>query len=102
MHAVIRAYVYLAASGMIWLVEGFLFSRYLNLSVWQSIVLAALYLGLLAAAVTLMLRALRRAGARKEGLAAWRALSVAPMLVTIVGSFASLPLILFVVALGKL
>ena len=37
----------------------------------------------------------------EEGVALWRLLSLAPMLVVIVGSFASLPILLLIVALGK-
>jgi hypothetical protein len=99
---VIRAYAYMAASGVIWLAEGFLFSHYLGLAAWQLVLLAVLYLGLFGAAVFYMVRTLRATPPAPDGLSAWRIVSLAPMLVVILGSFASLPLILAVVALGKL
>jgi hypothetical protein len=100
--AMIRAYLYLAASGVIWLVEGFLFSRFLAFVWWQTAILTLIYIGLFGLASAYLLRALRGGRETSEELALWRAVSLAPMFVVIVGSFVSLPLILIVAALGKL
>ena len=96
-----RAYLYLGASGVIWLIEGFLFSYYLRFAGWQVALIAGLYLGLYGTALRYFLRAMR--GYQEQaGMAAWRAVSVAPMVVVVLGSFASLPLVVAVAALGKL
>ena len=98
----VRAYLYLILSGVIWLIEGFLFSYYLGLAIWQSIILLVIYLTLFGAAVRAALQTLRAQPPGPEGVAAWRLLAFAPAVVTILGSFLSLPLILLVVALGRL
>lgn len=98
----IRAYLYLFASGIIWLAEGFLFSRYLFLAPWQTGLLAVIYIALFAVAVNSLLRALRSHPPASPGVQQWRWLALAPVAVVIVGSFLSLPLILLVVALGKI
>lgn len=100
--SMIRAYLYLFAAGVIWLVEGFLFSRYLYLAIWQTAVLAILYVVLFGIAVSILMKSLRQQTRGPEGVPPWRLLAYAPVLVTIVGSFVSLPLILLVVALSKL
>ena len=98
----IRAYFYLGASGVIWMIEGFLFSYYLGFHPWQVAVMAAIYVGLFVIAVRVLLKSLQSPDDVAPGTAAWRAVAVAPMLTVIIGSFASLPLILAVAALGKL
>ncbi|GAC1444791.1 MAG: hypothetical protein NVSMB52_04450 [Chloroflexota bacterium] len=98
----IRAYIYLCVAGIIWMVEGFLFSHFLHFKWWQVILLALVYLGLYGLAVTTFLRSLDSPNDMVPGSTAWRAVSVAPMFVVIVGSFASLPIILLVAAAGKL
>jgi hypothetical protein len=97
----LRAYIYLAAAGVIWLIEGFLFSHYLAFAPWQTALLALIYLGLYAVALHFFLASLRN-HADTGDLSPWRAVSLAPMLVVLLGSFASLPLILLVAILGKL
>jgi hypothetical protein len=97
-----RAYLYLALAGLAWLIEGFLFSHYLNFSWWQSGILGVLYLSLFALATQRLLDALRAPPDTSAHVAAWRVVTLAPMLVVILGSFASLPLIVVVAALGKL
>jgi hypothetical protein len=96
-----RAYLYLAAAGVIWLVEGFLFSHYLGFAPWQTALLAVIYTGLYAVALRSFLKSLR-AYAGKAELAPWRMVSAAPMMVVILGSFVSLPLVLAVAVLGKI
>lgn len=98
----LRAYFYLIASGVIWLVEGFLFSYYLGLVLWQSALLLVIYLALLGVALRATVRTLRDHPETPEGVSPWRLLAFAPAAVAIVGSFISLPLILIVVALGRL
>ena len=97
----LRAYTYLAVAGVIWLTEGFLFSHYLGFAPWQTTLLAVIYIGLYSVALRYFLISLRD-GAGHGDLAPWRAVSLAPMLVVMLGSFISLPLILVVAALGKL
>lgn len=98
----IRAYLYLGAAGIIWLIEGFLFSYYLRFDPWQVAMMATVYVTLYAIAVWYFLRSLREPHERERDLSVWRMVSIAPMVVMVVGSFVSLPLILLVAALGKL
>jgi len=98
----LRAYLYLAAAGVMWLGEAFLFAYYLGMAPWQTALLGCMYASLFAIATHFLLRSMREHDSGQSDLAAWRAVSLAPMLVVIVGSFASLPLILLVLALGKL
>jgi hypothetical protein len=97
----LRAYIYLAAAGVIWLIEGLLFSHYLTFAPWQTGLLALIYLGLYAIALRFFLISLRNQPDNRD-LPPWRVVSLAPMLVVLLGSFISLPLILLVAALGKL
>jgi hypothetical protein len=99
---VIRAGLYLLASGAIWMAEGFLFSYFLRFSAWQVVGMAVMYTGLFVAACVVLLRFARRYGTAQQDLALWRLLSLAPMLVAMVGSFLSLPLLLIIAALGRL
>ena len=48
------------------------------------------------------MRLARRRGAEPQTLSVWRYLSLAPMLVATVGSFASLPILLAIAALGRI
>jgi hypothetical protein len=95
-----RAYLYLAAAGVIWLIEGFLFSYYLGFAAWQVALLAIVYLALYTLALRVFVRSLRNYGGEGE-LSPWRAVSLAPMIVVVVGSFVSIPLVIAVAALGK-
>jgi hypothetical protein len=98
----IRATAYLIASGVIWVIEGFLFSKLLAFSVPQVILTVVLYVTLFAVAAAMLIRSAGEFREGIEGMAHWRLLSLAPMLVAIVGSFVSLPLLLLVAALGKI
>ncbi len=98
----IRATLYLVASGIIWLIEGFLFSYLLRFALWQTAVMAVVYVGLFLLAVRYLLLLNTRRAVSENGLAPWRYLSLAPMVTVIVGSFASLPLLLVILALGHL
>lgn len=98
----IRATVYLAAAGIVWLVEGFLFSYFLRFALWQTVLMAALYGGLFLLAVRSLLVQMQRQPDSESTLAYWRYLSLAPMVVAVIGSFASLPLLLIILALGHL
>ncbi len=97
----IRATLYLLAAGAIWLTEGFLFSRLLSFSPLQVVVLAAMYVVLFCLAVLLLVRFAGRYRPDQSELSPWRYLSLAPMLVVVLGSFVSLPLLLVIALLGK-
>jgi hypothetical protein len=98
----IRAVFYLTASGVVWLAEGFLFSYFLQFHPWQTVLMAALYLGLLGLALQLLWRQIASSDRAEGQMSPWRYLSLAPMVVAIVGSFASLPVLLIIAGLGKL
>jgi hypothetical protein len=98
----IRATLYVGASALIWLAEGLMFSRFLAFSVWQTTLLGLVYLALLGLSLSALQNAWRRQSELSGDLAAWRLLALAPMVTTILGSFVSLPIVLFVLALGKL
>jgi hypothetical protein len=98
----IRAVAYLAASGVIWVVEAFLFSKLLSFSAAQVALTVVLYVVLFLVAVVVFVRFAREFKEGTESMPRWRLLSLAPMFVAIVGSFVSLPLLLLVVALGKI
>jgi uncharacterized membrane protein len=96
-----RAYAYVAASGMVWMTECGLFSYFLGLSPWQVVLLAIIYIALFALAVRVFLHSLARHRESHE-IATWRAVSLAPMVVMVLGSFVSLPLVVLVDLLGKI
>jgi hypothetical protein len=96
----IRAYLYLGFAGVVWLIEGFLFSHYLQFEPWQVVLTGLIYVALYGIVVINFSRSLRAHQGDRES-SAWRAVSLVPMLVVVVGSFASLPLIVAVAALGK-
>ncbi len=98
----IRAYLYLLVAGIIWMVEGFLFSYYLGFAVWQTVLIGLLYLSLFGLVVRYLFRSLDTRPGNGDEMSTWRLVSLAPMLVVIVGSFASLPLVIAVAALGKI
>ncbi|HEY8686926.1 MAG TPA: hypothetical protein VIO57_15085 [Chloroflexota bacterium] len=98
----VRASMYVGASALIWLVEGFMFSRFLAFSAWQTGLLGFVYLGLLGLSLFALQKTWRRKSELGDDLAAWRLLSLAPMVTTILGSFVSLPIVLLVLALGKI
>jgi hypothetical protein len=98
----VRATLYVVASACIWLAEGFMFSRFLAFSLWQTTLLGVIYVTLLAASLLALRRAWHRQAELSSELAAWRLLSLAPMVTTILGSFVSLPIVLVVLALGKI
>jgi magnesium-transporting ATPase (P-type) len=98
----IRAIFYVTASAAVWLAEGFLFSYFLHFRPWQTVLMAIVYSGLLGMAIALLRRQVSSYRSEDTQLAVWRHLSLAPMVVAIVGSFASLPLLLIIAGLGKL
>lgn len=97
-----RAILYLLAAGAVWFAEGYIFSTFLRFSTWQTVLLIALYAALWLLACLWLLRLARRPGAEPQTLSVWRYLSLAPMLVATVGSFASLPILLAIAALGRI
>ncbi|HZU13129.1 MAG TPA: hypothetical protein VFB58_09845 [Chloroflexota bacterium] len=97
----IRAVLYLLASAVAWFAEGYVFSRFLRFSIAQTIILGLVYLALFLLAL-LFLRSLATDLSDRGELPIWRYLSLAPALTLIVGSFASLPILLAIAALGKL
>lgn len=98
----IRAWFYLVASAIIWFVEAFLFSYFLRFSAGQIVLMAVFYLVLFGIAARYLIRGLSGLGNSAEDIAAWRLVSLMPMLVVILGSFVSLPILVLVVAAGKL
>jgi len=92
----IRASLYILASAVLWLAEGFVFSRFLGFSRLQTIVMAAVYALLFAAAVRMVFVM----STEESDLPRWRVLSLGPMLVLIIGSFVSLPLMALIAVLG--
>ena len=98
----VRASLYVGASALIWLAEGFMFSRFLAFSAWQTALLGMVYLVLLGAALRALQRTWRQRSELSGELAAWRMWSLAPMVTVILGSFLSLPIVLAVLALGKI
>lgn len=98
----IRASLYLLATGVIWMAEGFIFSRFLGYQTWQTVLMAAIYLALFFIVVRAFIRFLQRQEETDGAIAQWRLLAAAPMLVVVAGSFASLPILLLILALGKI
>jgi hypothetical protein len=100
---VVRACLYLGFAGIVWIVEGFLFSRYLLFNGWQTVLMALVYVTLFALAAWRLLSALRSpAGSdMPQQVPAWRVITAAPMLAAVLGSFASLPILMAILALGK-
>jgi hypothetical protein len=99
---VARAVIYLALAGAVWMAEGFIFSQFLGFSRWQIVLMTVMYVALFSLAI-LALRRQRQDYIEREGnLPSWRWLSLAPMLTLIIGSFVSLPLLLFILAIGKI
>lgn len=98
----VRATLYVGVSAVIWLVEGFMFSRFLAFSPWQTALLGLVYIVLFGAALWTLRSTWQRRSELSGDLASWRVLSLAPMVTTILGSFVSLPIVLVVLALGKI
>jgi hypothetical protein len=98
----LRAYGYLGVAGVVWLVEGALFGYFLRFVLWQLMVLLAIYTALLVVALRALLKNLNQPQVAGADVAVWRLVALAPMLVVIVGSFASLPILLIVALLGKI
>ncbi len=100
--SLIRAWFYVGASAVVWFVEGFLFSYFLRFSAWQTVLMAVFYVLLFSVGARYFVRGLSGLGSSTEDMAAWRLVSLMPMLVVILGSFVSLPILLLVVVAGKL
>jgi hypothetical protein len=98
---VIRAGIYVLAAGVIWLAEGVLFSRLLGFSHVQVALVAVLYVALFGIAVLQLVRSAGRQPTGAGQLSPWRYISVAPMLVVVLGSFVSLPILLLIALIGK-
>lgn len=97
----VRAITYLVVSAVIWLGEGFLFSRLLGFTVLETALAAVVYLCLYAVSVAVFVRHTGRIRTANPDLPEWRLLSAAPMIVVIVGSFISLPLLVAIYAIGS-
>lgn len=95
-----RATFYLLLAGSIWFVEGFLFSKFLGFTLLQTTGAAIFYVLVYVAVVRQLTLAFRRDDARGDA-ARWRYLSLAPMLTVVVGSFASLGVMLLIVMAGQ-
>ncbi len=81
--------------------EGFLFSKFLGFMVLQTTLAAIFYVLVYVAVVRQLILAFRRDDARGD-TARWRYLSLAPMLTVVVGSFASLGVMLLIVVAGQI
>jgi hypothetical protein len=82
-------------------VEGFLFSRFLAFTVLQTTLAAIFYVLIYLSASHQLLRAFRTDQARGD-ISRWRYLSLAPMLSVVLGSFASLGVMILIVVIGQL
>lgn len=98
----IRGLLYLLVSLVIWCTEAGLFSLLLNFSAGQTAALFLLYVLLATVVIGSFVRQTRARHGPIQDMPQWRYMSLGPMLVTIVGSFVSLPLLLFVAVAGKL
>ena len=96
-----RAIVYLVISGAIWLVEAFLFSRLLHFGPAEVVLVAVMYMALFSLAAVAFVRYAGNSGTREGDLARWRLLAAAPMVVVIIGSFVSLPLLVLVAVINS-
>jgi len=95
---VIRSVLYLVASAAIWFAEGTVFSIFLGFSRIQIVLMATVYVTLFVIAV----RAIVVMSRQKSELPHWRLLSLGPMLVLVIGSFISLPVIALIALLGAI
>jgi hypothetical protein len=96
----VRASFYLLASAAVWFAEGYIFSTFLDFSFWQIVLTFVVYAALFAIAAAAFVRFARTYRPGEDGLAPWRALAWAPVMVAIIGSFCSLPVLLLIAALG--
>ena len=97
----IRAVLYLGVAGATWMAEGFVFSRFLAFSRVQVGLMAVMYVTLFCVALAFLVRFAGSVDLSDTELPVWRFLSLAPMLVLVVGSFLSLPLMLLIVAVSR-
>lgn len=99
----IRASLYLLVAGVVWLAEGFVFASFFSFSRWQTVTMAAVYTTLLAVAFAAFLRFAQHYPVDREGaLPMWRYVSLAPQVALIMGSFVSLPILVAILAVGKI
>jgi hypothetical protein len=96
----IRASAYLLVAGAVWLAEGYVFTQLLGFSMVQIVATGCCYVALYGLAVYALIRSVGETGGFAD-VARWRYLSLAPMMMVVVGSFASLPVLLLIAALGK-
>lgn len=98
----LRAALYLGASGVVWLAEGIIFSQFLGFRTWQVILTIAIYAGLFGVAVETFRRTMSHPTDRPAGVSSWHFLALAPMAAVIVGSFVSLPIVMLILLLGQI
>ena len=98
----IRAGLYLLAAGAIWIAEGIVFSRFLGFTAWQTTVIVLMYAGFFGMACLGLIKQTRSHRGHTGSQPLWRYVALAPMLTVVLGSFASLPLLVAVSVLGKL
>ncbi|GAC1325815.1 MAG: hypothetical protein NVS2B16_14870 [Chloroflexota bacterium] len=97
----IRSVLYLVGACAMWVIEGFVFSRFLDFSVWQTALMVTVYVIFFGVAAWALLSRLRAYPGDVASLPLWRYASLAPMLAMVLGSFASLPVLLAISVLGK-
>lgn len=100
-----RTGVYLVAAAAIWFAEDYVFTRGLGFDGVQTGIVTIYFVLLFATAIAFILRATRRmrndpSSAQGE-FSATRLLSMAPAMTVIIGSFAALPILILVLALGS-
>ena len=102
MIARVRTPAYMLASLVIWFAEGYVFTRAFAFNLAQTAVVAVYFLLLFAGAVWLSVRFARRVDPSDESIPVARLISLAPVLVLVVGSFAALPVFMLVLIAGAL
>lgn len=100
MLSTVRSAIYLGAAIAIWFGEDLVLSRAFGFGVAQTAAVTIYFVCLLLVAVRLVMGAYQRTG---EAAFPWtRAAPMAPVLVVLVGSFASLPIFVIVLVVGAI
>ncbi|GEM_PF-3111263 len=93
-----RTLAYLAAAGLIWFAEGYVFTRAFGFDTVQTAAVSAYFAAVFALAIWITVKAYRRFGGGNTsgGLSPELLVSMAPALTLILGSFAALPIFMAV------
>ena len=94
------------AAAAIWFAEDYVFTRGLGFDGVQTGIVTLYFVLLFAAAIAFILRATRRMdndpSSAQSDFSAARLISMAPAITVIIGSFAALPILILVLALGSI